>query len=121
MSLRNRLLLVLAVLVVATLLANGYSFYVFSSLTDELLRDDVRPIDLANWASTAREWMVGIMLFATVIGLAAFLVFIRILLNLLGCEPQYASDVVKRIAGGDLVSKIDVIPGDERSEERRVG
>lgn len=121
MSLRNRLLLVLAVLVVATLLANGYSFYVFSSLTDELQLDDVHPAELAIWASSARWWMIGIMLVATIIGLAAFLVFIRMLLNLLGCEPQYASDVVKRIAGGDLVSKVNVLPGDESSLLAAIG
>jgi len=121
MSLRTRLLLVLAVLIVATLLANGYSLYVFSSLTNELQREDVQPAELAIWAISARWWMIGIMFVATIFGLAAFLVFIRILLNLLGCEPQYASDVVKRIAGGDLVSKVDVLPGDESSLLAAIG
>jgi methyl-accepting chemotaxis protein len=115
MSLRNRLLLILGVLAIATLLANGYSFYVISNLADELQRTDVSIADLASWATSARWWMVGVIFVASLIGLVAFGIFIRMLLNLLGCEPQYAADVVQRIASGDLVSKVDVRPGDDSS------
>jgi methyl-accepting chemotaxis protein len=39
----------------------------------------------------------------------------RLLLSLLGGEPQYAADVVKRISAGDLGVAIDLKPGDNSS------
>lgn len=112
MSLRNRLLAVLAILAVATLIANGTSLYLFMRLADEasLLSQQLRAS-----AESARGWMIGVSLFASVVGLSAFVALLRMILSLLGGEPQYVADVVKRIAGGDLAFHLELRPGDTES------
>ncbi|OHC66995.1 MAG: hypothetical protein A3H93_18205 [Rhodocyclales bacterium RIFCSPLOWO2_02_FULL_63_24] len=110
MSLRRQLVLVLAVLAIATLIANGFSFYMFSRLGAEAQRVDA---GLGAYAAEARWWMGGVTVVASVCGLAAFVVLIRMLLRLLGGEPQYVASVVERISQGDLAFQIDVA-GDGR-------
>ena len=118
MTLRIRLILVLVVLAVATLIANGYSFYMFSSLAGELQKIDPR---LGAEAGSAKLSIVVVMFVASVIGLAAFVQFVRILLGLLGGEPQYAADVVKRIADGDLAFTVSVGAEDRGSLLAAIG
>lgn len=112
MTLRNRLILVLIVLSVATLIANGFSYYMFSGLAEDLRK--LNP-QLAASADSAKLTIIVVVLAASGVGLAAFIQFVRILLGLLGGEPQYASSVVRRIAGGDLGFRIDTRPGDQAS------
>ncbi|MDP1733323.1 MAG: methyl-accepting chemotaxis protein [Sulfuritalea sp.] len=105
MSLRRQLILVLAVLVLATLIANGFSFYMFSRLGDAAQKVDA---GLGAFAADAMLWMGVVTALASAFGLAAFLLLVRMLLRLLGGEPQYAASVVGRIAQGDLAFKIKV-------------
>jgi len=112
MSLRQRLLLVLAVLIVVTVIANGFSFVMYLSLAEAAGKAD--PALLAKAASN-RNWMIAIMLIAATVGLVAFVQMGRIVLSLLGGEPQYAAEVVKRISAGDLQADIQLSPGDRDS------
>lgn len=121
MTLRARLILVLMALAVATLLANGYSFYMFSVLVDDLQQTDLHLADLISSAKSAKWSIIAVICVASIIGLTAFVAFVRILLGLLGGEPQYAADVVKRIAGGDLNFSVDIRPGDDSSLLAAIG
>lgn len=112
MSLRNRLLAVLAILAVATLAANGTGLYLFMRLAEE-----ASPLSQQLRASveSALGWMIGISLLASMIGLLAFVMLLRMILNLIGGEPQRVADAVKRIAGGDLAFQVELRPGDTES------
>jgi len=112
MTLRNRLLLVLAVLALATIAANGYSFFAFSQLAAEAGKANPQLRALADSAQTT---MIVITVVAALIGFFAFVQIGRMVLNLLGGEPQYVSDAVRRIAGGDLGFELQVRPGDSDS------
>jgi len=112
MTLRQRLYLVLAVLAAVTVAANGFSFAMYLGLAEAAGR--LEPKLLAQ-ATETRNWMIAVIVAASVIGLAAFLQLVRMLLNLLGGEPQYVSDVVRRIAGGDFGVRIELKPGDSQS------
>jgi len=112
MSLRQRLILVLAILVAVTVVANGFSFLMYLRLAEEAGRADPK---LIAQAAGARNWMLVVIGIASVVGLAAFVQLARMLLALLGGEPQYAADVVKRISAGDLGVPIDLKPGDQTS------
>ncbi len=112
MSLRQRLLMVLAILAGVTVVANGFSFLMYLRLAEQAGKLD--PGLLAS-AEAARNWMIIVIAIASIVGLAAFVLLARLLLNLLGGEPQYAADVVKRISAGDLSAPIDLKPGDDRS------
>ncbi|GAB1394053.1 hypothetical protein MASR1M60_22170 [Rhodocyclaceae bacterium] len=112
MSLRQRLYLVLVVLAVVTVVANGFSFLMFLQLAEAAGKLD--PKLLADAQST-RNWMILVIVIASVVGLAAVVMLGRLLLNLLGGEPQYAAEVVKRISAGDLSVSIQLQPGDQSS------
>jgi methyl-accepting chemotaxis protein len=112
MTLRNRLILVLAVLVIATTVANGFSLLQFNMLADAAGKVDQK---LAALADSARVWLMIVMAVSAVVGLAAFVGLVRILLSVLGGEPQYAVDVARRISDGDLSVQIDMRPGDSTS------
>ncbi|QDX80485.1 hypothetical protein B9N43_03975 [Denitratisoma sp. DHT3] len=112
MSLRNRLVLVLSVLAIATVVANGFSFLMFMRLADEAGKLDGRLMEMAQ---STQWWIIGVTLTASAVGLAAFVQLVRILLSLLGGEPQYAANVVKRISDGDLAFRIEVQRGDSNS------
>lgn len=112
MSLRQRLFLVLAVLAAVTVVANGFSFLMFLQLADAAGKLD--PKLLAD-AHGTRNLMILVIVMASVVGLAAFVMLARLLLNLLGGEPQYAAEVVKRISAGDLSVSIQLQPGDQSS------
>jgi len=111
-SLRQRLYLVLAVLAAVTVVANGFSFLMFLQLAEAAGKLD--PKLLADAQST-RNWMILVIVIASLAGLAAFVMLARLLLNLLGGEPQYAAEVVKQISAGDLSVPIHLQPGDQSS------
>jgi methyl-accepting chemotaxis protein len=112
MTLRQRLFIVLAVLVAVTVVANGFSFLMFLQLAEAAGKLD--PQLLAN-AQGTRNWMIVVVVITSVVGLAAFVLLARMLLNLLGGDPQYVAEVVKRISGGDLSVAIQLQPGDQSS------
>ncbi|MDK9725949.1 MAG: methyl-accepting chemotaxis protein [Sterolibacteriaceae bacterium MAG5] len=112
MTLRQRLILVLVVLAVVTAIANGFSFLMFARLADAAGQADPK---LLQAATETKWWILGVTALASVVGLAAFVQLVRILLSLLGGEPQYAADVVKRISDGDLAFGIEIAPADRQS------
>ena len=112
MAIRTRLILVLAVIIAATLIANGFSYFMFASLGDELQKLNPR---FGASVDSAKLTIVGVVLAASVIGLGAFIQLVRDLLRLLGGEPQYAAEVVKRIASGDLAFDAKTRAGDNAS------
>ena len=104
MTLRQRMFLVLGVLAITALVANGFTFLMYLRLADAAGRLD--PQLLAQAVGT-RNWIIAVILVASVVGLAAFIHLLRLLLSLLGGDPQYAADVVKRISsGGDRKSVV---------------
>jgi methyl-accepting chemotaxis protein len=112
MSLRNRLYLVLAVLAVVTVIANGFSFVMFMRFSDEA--GAALPA-LRAAASSSLTWMLVVSAIASVVGLAAFVLLAQMLLGLIGGEPQAVSDAVKRIANGDLGASLPLRAGDSTS------
>ncbi|KQW44591.1 MULTISPECIES: methyl-accepting chemotaxis protein [unclassified Roseateles] len=62
-----------------------------------------------------RSLMLGASLVALLVGIVAAVVLTRSILKQLGGEPAYATDVVSRIAGGDLSVTVDVQAGDTTS------
>ncbi|HEX8964661.1 MAG TPA: methyl-accepting chemotaxis protein [Rhodocyclaceae bacterium] len=112
MPLRTRLLLVLAVLGVVTVVANGFSFLMFARLADEAAK--LSP-QLDAMASSSRAWIIGVSLVASVVGLAAFVQLARMLLDLIGGEPQYVANAVRQIASGDLNVALELREGDNQS------
>jgi methyl-accepting chemotaxis protein len=112
MTLRRRLLLVLAILAAVTVIANGFSLVMYLRLADAAGQLDPK---LLEQAAGVRNWMIAVAVIASVVGLAAFVQLARLLLALLGGEPQYAADVVKRISAGDLGVAIELKPGDDHS------
>ena len=112
MTLRQRLILVLGILAFVTVIANGFSFLMYLHLAEAAGKVDARLLIDAN---ASRNWMVIVTVVASVIGLAAFVQLARILLQLLGGEPQYVADVVNRIAAGDLAVRVETKPGEEGS------
>jgi methyl-accepting chemotaxis protein len=112
MTLHKRLTLVLAILVVVTVIANGFSLLQFNMLAEVAGKADPKLVALADGA---RVWLVVVMAVAALVGLAAFVGLVRILLTVLGGDPQYAADVAHRISDGDLSFQIAVRPGDSTS------
>jgi methyl-accepting chemotaxis protein len=112
MALRTRLLLVLAFLGAVTVLANGFSFAMFVRLADEA--GNLSP-QLAQTAESSRAWIVAVSLVGSVLGLAAFFLLVRMLLGLLGGEPQQVADAVRQIANGDLNVALELRSGDNQS------
>ncbi|MBU3990138.1 MAG: methyl-accepting chemotaxis protein [Gammaproteobacteria bacterium] len=103
---------VLAILAVTALVANGFTFIMYLRLADEAGRLDPQ---LLVQATGTRNWIIIVIVAASVVGLAAFMHLLRLLLSLLGGDPQYAADVVKRISNGDLTARIELKPGDNTS------
>jgi uncharacterized membrane protein len=82
---KARLRTTLAILIVVTLLANGFSFIMFLRLAD--LAGQSSP-PLITEAEAMRNWMIAVIIIAAAIGLGAFVHFARLLLGFLGGEPQ---------------------------------
>jgi len=64
---------------------------------------------------TAGWSMLAIVAVSALGGLLAFVLFARNLLRMLGGEPQYALEVVKRVATGDLAFEVKTRAGDSES------
>ena len=112
MTLRKRLIIILLVLGVATVVANGLSFYMYTSLASDVLKIEPR---LAASLRDSELLIVAVIAAASAVGLVAFVMLVRVLLGLLGGEPQYAADVVRRIATGDLAFAVRLRAGDSDS------
>jgi len=52
--------------------------------------------------------------------IASGIVLYRVLLKILGCEPGHATEIAKRIAGGDLSQEVPVTAGDRTSLLRAI-
>lgn len=115
-TLKSRLLVVLAVLCTATLIANGYSFYMFFELAGRAAaalsvagkNTAAAAADLQAGAQRAAWIMAGLIAFASVVGLVAFLSLWRTLNRMLGAEPEEVRSAMQRIADGDLSREIPV-------------
>lgn len=112
MTLRQRIYGVLAILVGVTLLANGFSFTMFLRLAEAAGQANSQ---LAVEAETMRNWMIAVIIVASLIGLAAFVHLARLLLRFLGGEPQLVANIVKTIAAGDLSTHIVLDASDQTS------
>ncbi len=112
MTLRQRIYGVLAILIGVTLLANGFSFLMFQHLADLAGQADARLIPAAE---TQRNWMIVVIIGASLIGLGAFVHLARMLLQFLGGEPQQVANIVKTIAAGDLSAHIALDASDQAS------
>lgn len=66
-------------------------------------------------AKSLRLTVILVVFVSAALGLAAFVLLARMLLAVLGGEPQYASEVVSRISGGNLTAEVHIRPGDDRS------
>ncbi|MBS1229236.1 MAG: methyl-accepting chemotaxis protein [Proteobacteria bacterium] len=71
--------------------------------------------EAASQVSTATWTIIGVSAAAILLALVIALLIIRKLASQLGGEPDYAADVVKSIAGGDLSRSVAIKPGDETS------
>jgi methyl-accepting chemotaxis protein len=89
------------------------------SLDDLSALEDKRNADSATDArasfDSARTLMLGLGVFALIIGVLAAWVITRGLLRQLGGEPDYAATIAGRIASGDLASSIDTDAADQSS------
>ncbi|MEB0137014.1 methyl-accepting chemotaxis protein [Actimicrobium sp. CCC2.4] len=68
----------------------------------------------AEYAS-ARILLLAFCALALVVGIVAAVMITRTLMRQLGGEPDYAADVVNRIAAGDLTVQVALRPGDNGS------
>lgn len=107
----------------ATQLVNGelrdYSKDV-EALYDELVQNNSQQAALANQhnaeaIASARTFAIGFIIASFVLAMALGIVVARSVTHQLGGEPDYAADIVKRIAAGDLSVVVAVKPGDESS------
>ena len=87
-----------------------------SALSDLEDRQSVQAgLDAEAAYLSARLWIVSIGALAVLSGLIIAFLLTRELVQQLGGEPDYAREVVGRIAAGDLVGAIDTLPGDRGS------
>ncbi|GAB4173201.1 MAG: methyl-accepting chemotaxis protein [Rhodocyclaceae bacterium] len=77
--------------------------------TDQAIAFTGQTVRNAGWS------MVAIVAVSAIGGLLAFVLFARALLRILGGEPQYAAQVVKRVATGDLAFEVKRHAGDGES------
>ncbi|MET3135359.1 two-component system NtrC family sensor kinase [Oxalobacteraceae bacterium GrIS 1.11] len=89
---------------------NPYQIDYFSAL-EQLRRHesalmDQASGDIARSYRTARKVMLGLTAFAALLSVAITFYITRSLLRQLGGEPDYATDIARKIAAGDLASEI---------------
>ncbi len=65
--------------------------------------------------ASARNLIVGLLLSALALGIVAAFLMTRGLMKQLGGEPNYAADIVGKIASGDLAVTIETKPADHTS------
>jgi methyl-accepting chemotaxis protein len=68
----------------------------------------------AVFAQEARRFLIWGVVMGALITLALFMVS-RNLIATLGGDPHYAVDISRRIAAGDLTTRVNVAPGDDQS------
>jgi methyl-accepting chemotaxis protein len=65
--------------------------------------------------TASRMWIVSLVLGSVVLGAAGAMLLTRWLMRRLGGEPDYATEIVARIAAGDLSVRVDTHAGDASS------
>jgi methyl-accepting chemotaxis protein len=82
-----------------------------------LAREDVKQHEQGAQEVVNLASLAMIVLFALSAGVACMLVLrvMRLLVGELGGDPQYATEVVKRIAKGDLQTPVNISPNDQHS------
>ena len=98
---------------------NPYQNDYFETL-DELQRHestlmDQASADIGRSYQRARLMMMTATVAAALLSIGITFQITRSLLRQLGGEPDYASDIARRIAADDLGSDIDILPGDHAS------
>ncbi len=107
----------------AGVLSNGDARKAFTAVSDLItelseLNSKIAKDFYEESAATAREArlvMTILVLLAVVLAIGAGLLVTRIISRQIGGEPDYAADVVQRVAAGDLTVKVSVKQGDETS------
>ncbi len=66
-------------------------------------------------ATSAQRWMLGVSIVALGLLIAMGLFILRSILRALGGEPAYVSEIVRKVAQGDMTVKIQMRAGDDRS------
>ena len=98
---------------------NGYQSNYFALLDDlsqfqaGLMEQSSAQVSRTN--RSARNMMLLLVLFATVLAMLVSWLFTRSLLRQLGGEPGYAAAIAHKIAIGDLVAPIELKPDDHYS------
>jgi len=72
-------------------------------------------VDAANTYSSARRWTIGIVLGSFALSMLLAVLITRWLARVLGGEPAYAADVMKKVAVGDFKVEVVTRPGDDDS------
>nr|WP_143028890.1 methyl-accepting chemotaxis protein [Massilia sp. PDC64] len=65
--------------------------------------------------AASRVWIVSLVLGSVVLGAAGAVLLTRWLMRRLGGEPDYATEIVARIAAGDLAVRVETRAGDASS------
>ncbi|MFS2213724.1 methyl-accepting chemotaxis protein [Telluria sp. Tellsp104] len=65
--------------------------------------------------TASRMWIVSLVLGSVGLGAAGAMLLTRWLMRRLGGEPDYATEIVARIAAGDLAVRVDTRAGDDSS------
>ena len=65
--------------------------------------------------TASRMWIVSLVLGSVVLGAGGAVLLTRWLMRRLGGEPDYATEIVARIAAGDLAVRVDTRAGDDSS------
>lgn len=87
---------------------SGFEARVFKRLGEE--RGSLN----SSFRSTIQVF-AAIAVLGIIVGAALILFIFRNLMRVLGGEPQYATDIVQKVADGDLLVQIDLKRGDESS------
>ena len=88
----------------------------FSDLVGEMLKQgNAADIGAAEAVASMKIVMSVIIALAALIAIGFGLFLTRVIVRQLGGEPDYARDVVSRIAEGDLTVKVELRKGDEDS------
>jgi methyl-accepting chemotaxis protein len=88
----------------------------FGALMEENSRQGLEADTSAARQIVRMEYtMAGAILVAMILAIGFGMIVTRIVMNQLGGEPDYAADLVTRVAGGDLTVEVDVKQGDKTS------
>jgi methyl-accepting chemotaxis protein len=87
---------------------------------DDLFKEQSRQGQAADEGATAqiehmRNVMIGVLLSAAIVAIALGMWVTRIITRQLGGEPDYATEVVRQVAAGDLTVTVNTRHGDDSS------